>query len=254
VRHGEVQLSVIPEFNLGLDVDHSLTSSLSKRDGSDLLRRDDIIGGFDHSIKYDASFSGLNRLVWNSGGVDLQVDSLFKSFVSSGENRIAAWRNDETAGEVFGDQPGAVRLHRQGSSESGKAPRFRNRITPAIIFRTDVLTCTEDENGRPICSRVSFCEDGSLVCDEETAVSRPKRTSSSVRRSTHPHQHHQRSGHVRRGLLHDEHAHSSAHDMATKDILEKREPTGASGSVRPAYKAECKVCKLAQDSVRAIMR
>lgn len=156
MRHGEVQLSLIPEFTLGLDIDHSLTSSLSKRDGSDLLRRNDAIGNFGHSIKYEATFSGLNRLVWNSQGLDLQVDSFYKSFVSSGESQIAAWKNDETASEVFDDQPGAVRLHRKGFSESGKAPRYGNRITPAMLFKSDTLTCTEDEDGIPLCQRVDF--------------------------------------------------------------------------------------------------
>jgi hypothetical protein len=196
VRHGEVQLSLIPEFNLGLDIDHSLTGSSNNAD---------IIGGVGHSIKYDAAFSGLNRLVWNSEGLDLQVDALSKSFISRGENQLAAWKNSETAAEVFGDQPGAVRLHRQGSDESGEEPGFSQKVTPATIFRADeVLTCTEDEEtGLPLCTKVDFCADGSLFCDEPSSASRGEGNARKKRSDLHLHRHkqnHAHHGHVRKAI------------------------------------------------------
>ncbi|KAI7511872.1 glycoside hydrolase [Hortaea werneckii] len=256
VRHSEVQLSLIPNFNMQIDVDHSLTSSLSKRDGSDLLRREDIIGGSGHSIGYDASFSGLNRLVWNPKGVNLQVDSLLKTFTSSGETRIGDWTSSETIGEAIGDQPGASRLHSQGSRESSKSPRFGRKVTPRTIFRSDVLTCTQDETDIPLCRRVNFCEDGSIPCEEEATATRPRSVSRIKRHNAHlkhhirqnPHRDHDEG--VADGVQdHEILAVSANNTNLTQElrvsplesaILEKRKPFRASGNVRDDFKTDCR--------------
>lgn len=218
VRHGQVKLSIIPNFNMQIDIDHSLTGSLSKVSGSDLLRRDDPIGSISHSLSYDATFSGLNRILLHQQGLDLQIDSLVNSFTSTGDSQISAWKGSETIGKAIGGQPGAVQLHRQSSSESGKAPGFRNRKMPYTIFKADVLTCTEDEDGTPLCGPVNFCKDGSLNCDEPSGPDRG-RADASQRRSVHLHLHKQQS--VHRQIVHDT-GKNSSHGVRKSSIEIKR--------------------------------
>jgi hypothetical protein len=243
VRHGEVQLSITPRFNMEIDVDESVTGSLSKRNGSDLVRRDSLIDSFGHTIQYVAGFSGMNRLTWDEKGMIQEVDALVESLISRGDSHIADWESSETIGAAIGSQPGAVRLHQQGSSESRKAPGFARKVTPYTIFKADVLTCTKDEDGTPLCVPHDFCKDGSLVCNEQSVASRPK-AETSRRRSLHMHQHQQHSGHHKVRLKASPLSNDIAHQEAVEDrsnVLQARDPldAGDSGSQRGPYKSFC---------------
>jgi len=130
-------------------------------------------------------------MLLNPQGLDLQIDSLVNSFTSSGDSQISGWKGSETIGKAIGGQPGAVRLHKQSSGNSGKAPGFRNRKLPYTIFKAGVLSCTEDEDGTPLCGPVDFCNDDSMECDEPSGPSRGH-ADTSQRRALHLHQHRQR--------------------------------------------------------------
>ncbi|KAG9759588.1 glycoside hydrolase family 18 protein, partial [Aureobasidium melanogenum] len=260
---GEVQLSMIPNFDMAITIDHTLSGSLSRREGSDLMRReehhfgrrDSIIGDVGHSIAYIANFRGPNKLVWNKGGVELQVDSLYNSLISYGDNSLGSWKGSESTGRAIGGQPGGIQLHRQIPNEDSNAPAFHNKITPYTIFKADVLTCTTLEDGTPSC-RADLCADEVMDCSFEPASNQRGSggVNGKIKRSSHL-AHHKRHAHG--GRVHSKHGldlDAAFGELRIDDKIEpehkfrggpsvealtKRDPTSSTGGARQFNNGRC---------------
>ncbi|KAF2723824.1 glycoside hydrolase family 18 protein [Polychaeton citri CBS 116435] len=201
---GELRLSMIPNFDMEITLDHSL-SGLSERSADDIdekdttqiEKRDSVIGASAHSFAYIANFNAPIDILQNIGGIELQVESMLNSLTSVGDSSLGQWKGDETSGRAIGSQPGSVRLHKQAPNENGNAPAFHNKITPYTLFKASILSCPgKNKDGSPSCT-ADICADGVLDCTEDGDVASNKRGDGAPnrRRSAHLHRH-------RRHVLH----------------------------------------------------
>jgi hypothetical protein len=155
---GSAQISVRPQFNVGLEVD-TIDVGESKPDERNLEPGQGINGA-----KYDISLYSAVALILNAKGLYQENGGLNYGLYATAGNAFENWDSEPTNGELMGKVSNPVLI--QKADESVKAPNSGDSSERGL-FGPKSLTCPKEDKKCPdVKCDVDLCATGDYGCSE----------------------------------------------------------------------------------------
>ncbi|KAF4332668.1 bacteriodes thetaiotaomicron symbiotic chitinase [Fusarium beomiforme] len=216
---GSAEISVRPQFNIGLKVDGIGVNEFKRDDGS-LEPRQGIDGA-----KYDISLYSAVALVLNGKGLYQENRGLNYGLYATAGDAFENWDSEPTNGELMGKASKPVLVHK--ADESAEAPNAGDSSERGL-FGLKSLTCPKEDKKCPdLKCDIDLCATGDYHCREKSTNHRPPRPKSrgKDKRSIDSSVPHSRHSHHPHGLLTAHAGHEKLHKRFKAHVLQEIEVT-----------------------------
>ncbi|KAL6362867.1 hypothetical protein LRP88_04181 [Fusarium phalaenopsidis] len=168
---GSVELSLIPDFSMGIEI--QMDSGNLRRDTQGISTR-----GF-WASRYDLDMYSAMRLDWDRSGVRVDHGALQVSFDNTGGETIQTWGKSTKGDKSVGKAPGDHVIHETNDKDRDKEPsRQPGKSKGRTEFGDGVLKCpvSADEklSGPCDCQVSDLCADGVVECPKDEKVQNHK--------------------------------------------------------------------------------